>query len=71
MRWWKKTKERIMRTSKPELTLRSALADPLIRTLMTADKVDPEKLERMLTAVAQLAAPRASSTFGNVCGCTA
>jgi hypothetical protein len=70
MRWWKKRKESIMKTSNRELTLRSALSDPLIRTLMTADKVDPEKLERMLTAVAQLAAPRAAA-LGNGCGCTA
>jgi hypothetical protein len=42
------------------MTLRSALSDPLIRTLMAADKVDPEKLESMLNRIAQQAAPRAT-----------
>jgi hypothetical protein len=37
-----------MRTSIEELTMSSALSDPLIRTLMTADNVDPIKLESML-----------------------
>jgi hypothetical protein len=41
-----------MRTSGQELTLRSALSDPLIRSLMAADKVDPAKLEAMLTKIA-------------------
>ena len=36
-----------------ELTLSSALSDPLIRTLMTADKVDPVKLESMLRRIAE------------------
>ena len=37
----KRTKDKTMRTSRQELTLSSALSDPLIRTLMAADKVDP------------------------------
>jgi hypothetical protein len=41
-----------MGTASQELTLSSALSDPLIRTLMTADKVDPVKLESMLRRIA-------------------
>lgn len=41
-----------MRTSGQELTLRSALSDPLVRSFMAADKVDPAKLEAMLTKIA-------------------
>jgi hypothetical protein len=47
------SKERFMRTGSQELTLSSALADPLIRTLMAADNVDPVKLESMLRRIAQ------------------
>jgi len=70
-RWLKTMKERIMRPMNQELTLRGALSDPLIRILMAADKVDPVKLERMLTGIAQLAAPRASAALGTACGCAA
>jgi hypothetical protein len=42
-----------MRTSGQELTLSNALSDPLIRSLMAADKVDPAKLEAMLTKIAR------------------
>jgi len=42
-----------MRTASQELTLSSALADPLIRTLMAADNVDPVKLESMLRRIAE------------------
>ena len=31
-----------------ELTLKTALADPLVRTVMAADGVDPEELSAML-----------------------
>ena len=41
-----------------ELTMRSALSDPLIRAVMAADKVDPEKLESMLRRIAEQIAPR-------------
>jgi hypothetical protein len=41
-----------------ELTLRSALSDPLIRAVMAADNVDPEKLESMLRQIAEQIAPR-------------
>jgi len=42
-----------MKTASQELTLSSALADPLIRTLMAADNVDPVKLESMLRRIAE------------------
>ena len=41
-----------------ELTLRSALSDPLIRTLMAADGVDRRELETMLLRIAQQVTPR-------------
>jgi len=42
-----------MKTPSQELTLSTALSDPLIRTLMTADNVDPVKLETMLRRIAE------------------
>jgi hypothetical protein len=41
-----------METACQELTLRSALSDPLIRLMMEADGVDPRTLEAMLMTVA-------------------
>jgi len=41
-----------------ELTLSEALSDPLIRSVMAADGVDPEELEVMLRDIAQVRAPR-------------
>ncbi len=49
-----------MGKARQELTLNSALSDPLIRTLMAADKVDPVKLESMLRRIAQEVRPRLS-----------
>jgi hypothetical protein len=43
-----------------ELTLHSALSDPLIRAVMAADHVDPVKLEAMLRRIAEQIAPRQS-----------
>jgi hypothetical protein len=43
-----------------EVTLRSALSDPLIRTVMAADNVDPVELESMLRRIAEKIAPRKS-----------
>ena len=40
-----KMKGHFMRPESQELTLRSALSDPLIRTLMAADRVDRRELE--------------------------
>ncbi|MBX9777436.1 MAG: hypothetical protein K2Y71_23910 [Xanthobacteraceae bacterium] len=34
-----------------EFTLKTALADPLVRTVMAADGVDPEELREMLSAI--------------------
>lgn len=51
-----------MRTASQELTLSSALADPLIRTLMAADNVDPAKLESMLRRIAEEVAPVSPTT---------
>jgi hypothetical protein len=48
----KKTKDNTMRTSRQELTLSGALSDPLVRTLMAADKVDPVQLQSMLAGIA-------------------
>ena len=42
-----------MRTGNQELTLSTALSDPLIRTLMAADKVDREQLESMPLRIAE------------------
>jgi hypothetical protein len=42
-----------MKTACQELTLQSALSDPLIRTMMDADRVDPAELESMLRRVAR------------------
>ena len=34
-----------------ELTLKNAFADPLVRTMMAADGVDPEELSEMLSGI--------------------
>jgi hypothetical protein len=70
-RWHKTTKETAMKTSRHELTLRSALSDPLIRALMTADKVDPVQLESMLTWIARQVTPKAANETGAGCPCAA
>ena len=36
-----------------EMTLTEALADPMTRTIMRADRVDPLELKAMLTTIAQ------------------
>jgi hypothetical protein len=41
------------RTYVEEPTLAEALADPLVRAVMAADRVDPGKLESMLVSVAR------------------
>jgi hypothetical protein len=48
----RKKKGHFMRSQSQELTLRSALSDPLIRTLMAADRVDRRELESMLLRIA-------------------
>jgi hypothetical protein len=46
-------KSRAGRTYVEEPTLAEALADPLVRAVMAADRVDPGKLESMLVSVAR------------------
>ena len=41
-----------------EFTLSSALSDPLIRTLMAADNVNPVKLESMLIRIVEETTPK-------------
>jgi hypothetical protein len=54
-----------MKTACQELTLSSALSDPLIRTLMAADNVDPVKVDSMLRRIAEELKPSLSpSTEG-------
>lgn len=43
-----------------DLTLREALADPLVRALMKADRVNPGKLEACLSAVGERLRERAA-----------
>ena len=37
-----------------ELTLKTALADPLVRTMMAADGVDPQELSAMLAEIVSM-----------------
>jgi hypothetical protein len=54
-----------MKTACQEWTLSSVLSDPLIRTLMAADNVDPVKVESMLRRIAEELEPSLSpSTEG-------
>jgi hypothetical protein len=63
-----KMKGHFMRPESQELTLRSALSDPLIRTLMAADRVDRRELESMLLRIAEKVAP---SLPTKACACWA
>jgi hypothetical protein len=58
-----------MRTAGQELTLRSALSDPVIRTLMAADNVDPIQLESTLMRIAEqfTLSPVSTTKAGCVC----
>jgi hypothetical protein len=60
-----------MRSADEELTLRNALSDPLIRTVMAADNVDPVKLEAMLRRIAEKVALRQSQPMEADCACCA
>jgi hypothetical protein len=40
-----------MRHQRQELTLKNALSDPLVRTVMAADGVDPQELSAMLREI--------------------
>jgi hypothetical protein len=60
-----------MRSASEELTLQSVLSDPLIRTLMAADNVDPVGLESMLRRIAEEVAPRQLPPSDAGCACWA
>jgi hypothetical protein len=60
-----------MRSAAEELTLHSALSDPLIRTVMVADNVDPIKLEAMLRRIAEKVALRRPPPADDVRACCA
>jgi hypothetical protein len=62
-------KGHFVRSTYQELTLRSALSDPLIRTVMAADNVDPAKLEAMLQRIAEKVALRQSQPMEAHCAC--
>lgn len=40
-----------MRHQRRELTLKDALSDPLVRTMMAADGVDPQELSAMFNEI--------------------
>jgi len=42
-----------MKLSCRELNLNTALSDPMVRSVMAADRVDPQELAAMLAAVAR------------------
>ena len=60
-------KGHVMRPENQELTLRSALSDPLIRTLMAADRVDRRQLESMLLRIAEQVTPSPPTKAGCAC----
>jgi hypothetical protein len=62
-----KMKGHFMRPGIQELTLRSALSDPLIRTLMAADHVDRRELESMLLRIAEQVTPSPPTNAGCAC----
>ena len=49
-----------MTACRNEITLSEALADPLVRALMKADRVNPERLETCLGAVGDRLRKRAA-----------
>jgi hypothetical protein len=63
----RKKKGHFMRPQSQELTLRSALSDPLIRTLMAADHVDRRELESMLLRIAGQVTPSPPTQAGCAC----
>jgi hypothetical protein len=62
-----KMKGQFMRPGSQELTLCSALSDPLIRTLMAADRVDRRELESMLLRIAGQVTPSLPTKAGCAC----
>ena len=68
--------------TRTELTLDNAFSDPLVRSLMAADKVDAAGLQIMLAAIARQIKPtipakrfspvtKLSRTIDSMCGCAA
>jgi len=53
---WVRKQERAMNRSCRELTLTEALSDPLVRTVMAADGVDPRELEATMNRIAGVVA---------------
>lgn len=49
-----------------ELTIENALTDPLVRTVMAADGVDPQELDAMLHEIVATLDQRATPS---ACGC--
>jgi hypothetical protein len=47
-----------------QLTLTNMLTDPMVRTVMTADRVDPYKLAAMLASIAETVSHSAASRPG-------
>jgi hypothetical protein len=58
-----------MKRSAFELTLTNMLADPMVRTVMAADHVDPQELAAMLTSVAQTLRPSPQTAAMNCARC--
>lgn len=52
-------------------TLKDVLTDPLIRTIMAADRVDPDNLEVMLSKVARVIAGRSANAKSSSMACCA
>ena len=46
-----------MKHAGQELTLTNMLTDPIVRTLMAADRVDPQELAAMLAGIAETLSP--------------
>jgi hypothetical protein len=63
----RKKKGHFMRPESQELTLRSALSDPLIDTLIVADRVDRRELESMLLRIAEQVTPSLPTKAGCAC----
>ena len=46
-----------MKHIRQELTLTNMLTDPIVRTVMAADRVDPQELAAMLAGIAETLSP--------------
>ena len=52
-------------------TLKDVLTDPLMRTIMAADRVDPDSLETMLSKMARTIAGRSTNAKSSWITCRA